>query len=168
MEKLRIILAVLLLSAFSISFSSCEGDPGPGTNDPSNSSTNGGGVDNGGGVNINTDLIIGEWKANKIEATLSNGTILTYTDEEDIKSELKYALDHITITQSTITSMNTYYSSYPAAYTISNNTINAPLLYQIIGTSTLGIYSTTENEVIIKFIDPNGRYTSLITYNRVN
>lgn len=162
MEKLRIILAVLLLSAFSISFSSCEGDSGPGTNDPSNSSTN------GGGVNINTDLIIGEWKANKIEATLSNGTILTYTDEEDIKSELKYALDHIKITASTITSMNAYFSNYPAEYTISNNTINAPLLYQIIGTSTLGIHSTKENEVIIKFVDPNGRYTSLITYNRVN
>ena len=162
MEKLRIILAVLLLSAFSISFSSCEGDPGPGTNDPSNSSTN------GGGVNINTDLIIGEWKANKIEATLSNGTILTYTDEEDIKSELKYALDHIKITASTITSMNPSFSNYPAEYTISNNTINAPLLYQIIGTSTLGIHSTKENEVIIKFVDPNGRYTSLITYNRVN
>ena len=149
-----------LILCISISFSSCEGDPGPGTNDTSNNSTNG-------GESINTDFIIGEWKANKIEATLSNGTILIYTDKEEIKSELKYALDHITITQSTITSMNTYYSSYPAAYTISNNVINAPLLYQIIGTSTLGIYSTTENEVIIKFIDPNGRYTSLITYNRV-
>lgn len=107
--------------------------------------------------------IIGEWKANKIEATFSNGNTLTITDPEDIEFELD-GLDWIKVTESTIQSMSlTYEYGYEVIlpYGIYDNEI---IFTGAEKDATYLLESATETTMTIKYISD---WTSLIHYNRL-
>ena len=70
--RLKNLFRLALTLCLCIGISSCENEPGGA--DESTSSKN---------------MIIGEWKAVKIEATFINGEVSTYTDPSFIESELE-------------------------------------------------------------------------------
>lgn len=108
-----------------------------------------------------TDIsILGEWKANKIVATMNSGNIITITDFEDLSDELE-GLEWITIAKSHIRLMGYSYEVL-LPYEISNNYI----IFE--GGETDATYileSVSENEMVIKY---ENEWTSLIYYTRIN
>lgn len=104
--------------------------------------------------------IIGEWKATKIEATFSNGNVLTITDSEDIADELE-GLEWINVTERNIRPMS--YGGYELLipYEINDNYI---VFSGAESDATYKLESVSSNEMVIKY---TSNWTSLIFYKRV-
>lgn len=140
--RLKNLFRLALTLCLCIGISSCENEPGGA--DESTSSKN---------------MIIGEWKAVKIEATFINGEVSTYTDPSFIESELE-EMYWIDVTEDYI---------HPECY----NPWNV-IPYELIdnritfegddGLATYELVSVTKTEMVVRYTES---WTSLITYKKV-
>ena len=140
--RLKNLFRLALTLCLCIGISSCENEPGGA--DESTSSKN---------------MIIGEWKAVKIEATFINGEVSTYTDPSFIESELE-EMYWIDVTEDYI---------HPECYNpwnvIPYELIDNRITFE--GDDRLATYelvSVTKTEMVVRYTES---WTSLITYKKV-
>lgn len=109
--------------------------------------------------------IVGEWKATKIEATLSSGKVVTITDLEEIAEEL-VGLEWIKVSENNIQILgdDEVYDHVLSPYEILDNYI---IFDGADGDATYELKSVSRNEMIIKYTSSKWNYTSLIYYERV-
>ena len=106
--------------------------------------------------------IVGEWKATKIEATLSSGKVVAITDLEEIAEEL-IGLDWIRVSENNIQILgdDEVYYHVLSPYEILDHYI---IFDGADDDATYELKSVSRNEMIIKY---TRNYTSLIYYERV-
>ena len=114
---------------------------------------------------LKSNDIVGEWKATKIEATLSSGKVVTIKDLEEIANELM-GLEWIRVSENNIQILgdDEVYDHVLSPYEILDNYI---IFDGADGGATYELKSVSRNEMIIKYTSSKWNYTSLIYYERV-